>query len=202
MIFDEISRCRPDIQNKLFPIVHERRVQGLLLEDLKYRWAAMNPPVAEDDETGYIGSEPLDTALADRFAFIVEMPGWKSLSEAEQTAVILADPGEWDRSAAAGLTSLLGTARASAAVLQSTIGESVAVYVRTLMALLDQAGVELSPRRGGMLLRSILAVHAAALAIEPTSKPGDSALLALMNGLPQRAQGFSVPNTKVLAAHK
>jgi MoxR-like ATPase len=202
VIFDEISRCRPDIQNKLFPIVHERRVQGLLLEDLKYRWAAMNPPAAEDDDTGYIGSEPLDTALADRFAFVVEMPGWKSLSEAEQTAVILADPGEWDRSAAAGLTSLLGTARASAAVLQSTIGESVAVYVRTLMALLDQAGVELSPRRGGMLLRSILAVHAAALVIEPTSKPGDSALLALMNGLPQRAQGFSVPNTKVLAAHK
>jgi MoxR-like ATPase len=25
VIFDEISRCRPDIQNKLFPIIHERR---------------------------------------------------------------------------------------------------------------------------------------------------------------------------------
>ena len=32
VIFDEISRCRPDIQNKLFPIIHERRVQGISLE--------------------------------------------------------------------------------------------------------------------------------------------------------------------------
>ena len=29
VIFDEISRCRVDIQNKLFPIIHERKVQGL-----------------------------------------------------------------------------------------------------------------------------------------------------------------------------
>ena len=39
VIFDEISRCRPDIQNKLFPIVHERRAQGMLLEGLRHRWA-------------------------------------------------------------------------------------------------------------------------------------------------------------------
>ena len=44
VIFDEISRCRPDIQNKLFPIIHERKVQGLRLVGLQYRWAAMNPP--------------------------------------------------------------------------------------------------------------------------------------------------------------
>ena len=35
VIFDEISRCRPDIQNKLFPIIHERRVQGISLEGLR-----------------------------------------------------------------------------------------------------------------------------------------------------------------------
>ena len=83
VIFDEISRCRPDIQNKLFPIIHERRAQGILLEDLKYRWAAMNPPVSEDDDDGYIGSEPLDPALTDRFAFVVNMPSWERYSEAE-----------------------------------------------------------------------------------------------------------------------
>ena len=48
VFLDEISRCRPDLQNKLFPIIHERRVQGILLEKLQYRWAAMNPP--DDDE--------------------------------------------------------------------------------------------------------------------------------------------------------
>ena len=64
VIFDEISRCRPDIQNKLFPIIHERRVQGMLLDALRFRWAAMNPPCTEDDDNGYAGSEPLDAALA------------------------------------------------------------------------------------------------------------------------------------------
>ena len=37
VIFDEISRCRPDIQNKLFPIIHERKAQGLPIEGLVYR---------------------------------------------------------------------------------------------------------------------------------------------------------------------
>jgi MoxR-like ATPase len=60
VIFDEISRCRPEIQNKLFPIIHERRVQGIALDDLRYRWAAMNPPGSDDDDNGYAGSEPLD----------------------------------------------------------------------------------------------------------------------------------------------
>jgi MoxR-like ATPase len=86
VIFDEISRCRPEIQNKLFPIIHERKVQGLHLEGLRYRWAAMNPPATNDDDNGYLGSEPLDTALADRFAFVIEMPGWGALNEAEQLA--------------------------------------------------------------------------------------------------------------------
>ena len=53
-----------------------------------------------------------------------------------------------------------------------------------------------------MLLRSVLAVHAAALAMDPTAKASDSALLAVRNGLPQRAQGIAIPNIKLLAAHK
>lgn len=42
LIFNEISRCRPDIQNKLFPIIHEGRVPVILLKGLRYRWAALN----------------------------------------------------------------------------------------------------------------------------------------------------------------
>ena len=91
VIFDEISRCRPDIQNKLFPIIHERKVQGIALDSLRYRWAAMNPPSTEDDDNGYLGSEPLDAALADRFAFVVEMPAWAGLTEDEQLAIIRAE---------------------------------------------------------------------------------------------------------------
>ncbi|HEX2905823.1 MAG TPA: MoxR family ATPase, partial [Phototrophicaceae bacterium] len=70
VFFDEISRCRPDLQNKMFPIIHERRVAGIQLQKLRHRWAAMNPPApeepgpnnAEQPAIYYLGSEPLDPA--------------------------------------------------------------------------------------------------------------------------------------------
>ncbi len=201
VIFDEISRCRPDIQNKLFPIVHERRAQGILLEDLRHRWAAMNPPMGDDDDDGYLGSEPLDAALADRFSYVVEMPAWEQFSESDQLAVILAG-ATVDTSPAAALNGALASTRAAVSSLQETMAEGVAVYVHALLALLAQAGLPLSPRRGGMLLRSVLAVHAAALVRDPTANPSDSAMMAVANGLPQRAQGIKIPETKVLAAHR
>ncbi len=90
VFFDEISRCRPDLQNKLFPIIHERRVQGISLDKLTYRWSAMNPPPGDtDNDQGYRGYEPLDQALADRFAFVVEMPAWDHFDEHQQEQVIL-----------------------------------------------------------------------------------------------------------------
>ena len=111
VIFDEISRCRPDIQNKLFPIIHERRVQGILLDDLRYRWAAMNPPTTDDEDTGYAGSEPLDKALADRFAFVVEMPSWSEFSKAEQLEVIQAKDKRISQEDGAYLVNLLQRAK-------------------------------------------------------------------------------------------
>jgi hypothetical protein len=87
VFFDEVSRCRPDLQNKLFPIVHERRVQGLALDGLRHRWAAMNPPPSAEGKAGeadYAGAEPLDVALADRFAFIADVPSLAELSPSDQ----------------------------------------------------------------------------------------------------------------------
>ena len=87
VFIDEISRARPEVQNKIFPIIHERRVQGIELPDLIHRWAAMNPPLV-DGEGDYIGSEALDSALADRFAFHVTVPGWQSLPEGIQRRIL------------------------------------------------------------------------------------------------------------------
>ena len=202
VIFDEISRCRPDIQNKLFPIIHERRVQGISLEGLRYRWAAMNPPSTEDDDNGYLGSEPLDTALADRFAFVVEMPGWNALNEAEQLAIISATDLTPSADDTIVLTNALARARAGLPAIRLSLGEGVASYVRTLTALLAQAGIILSPRRAGMIYRTVLAVDAAALALDPGTRASDAALLAVRNALPQRAQGIPVAEVKLLAAHR
>ncbi len=202
VIFDEISRCRPDIQNKLFPIVHERKVQGLLLDGLKYRWAAMNPPSTDDNDNGYSGSEPLDTALADRFAFVVEMPTWAQLSEEEQLAVIRATDSAVDPQAALALQAMLATIRSALPALEHSLGTAVAEYVRVVAALLPQAGIPLSPRRTGMLFRTVLAVHAAALTVDPRLTASDCTYLALRCSLPQRAQGLAINATKLLAAHR
>ena len=202
VIFDEVSRCRPEIQNKLFPIIHECRVQGLALEGLRYRWAAMNPPCTDEDDNGYSGSEPLDAALADRFAFVVPMPEWATLAEADQLAIIRAEDSPVMAAQAQPLVEALARARAALPAVRARIAEPIALYVRSLCALLAQAGLVASPRRAGMLYRSILAVNAAATALEPGARPEDATLLAVRNGLPQRAQGIAVPEVKLLAAHR
>lgn len=202
VIFDEISRCRPDIQNKLFPIIHERKVQGLALDGLRFRWAAMNPPSSDESDNGYLGSEPLDAALADRFAFVVEMPSWERLSEAEQLAVIRAEDGPVEPAAAQQLLDLLVRVRAGLPTIKTSLAEGIANYVRTLVALLSQAEIRLSPRRAGMLFRSILAVTAASVVLDPSASPSDTALLTVKHGLPQRAQGIAVQESKLLAAHR
>lgn len=202
VIFDEISRCRPEVQNKLFPIIHERKVQGIALEGLRFRWAAMNPPSTDDDDNGYAGSEPLDTALADRFAFVVPMPAWVTLTEEEQLAIIQAEDTPIAPTDARHLTDALARTQATLELIRSELAKGVAAYVHSVVALLAQADIALSPRRAGMLFRSILAVHAAALALDPAALLPESALLALRNALPQRAQGIAVAEMKILAAHR
>jgi MoxR-like ATPase len=203
VIIDEISRCRPDIQNKLFPIIHERRAQGLLLEGLRYRWSAMNPPARDEDEgEAYRGSEPLDPALADRFAYILEMPGWERLGEADRTAIVVANDDPVPAEAAKALAWTVAQARALLPVVTATIGGGIADYVRILVDLLRQAHFNLSPRRASMLYRSALATHAASLALDPGCTPPESVLLAVTAGLPQRAQGIALPDVKILSAHK
>jgi MoxR-like ATPase len=123
IFIDEISRARPDIQNRLFPIIHERRVQGMLLAKLRFRWAAMNPTAAEDDDSPpYAGSLPLDVALADRFAFHVRMPDWRNFSEAQQEAVIRSGGVVPDSDAGAAIGALIAHARDALTVIDAEWG--------------------------------------------------------------------------------
>jgi MoxR-like ATPase len=202
VLFDEISRCRPDIQNKIFPVVHERRVQGLTLTSLRYRWAAMNPPMTDDDEAGYVGSEPLDAALADRFVFIVQMPDWEQLTEAEQLAIIGTDAGTASPESARRLRTVLTAIRTLLPALAASLKSGLVAYAQVLHRLLSQAGIHVSPRRAGMLCRSTIAVHAAALSLDAGADLSDSALLTVRHGLPHRAEGRKIAETALLAAHK
>ena len=202
VFIDEISRCRAEVQNKLFSVIHERCVQGLPLPDLVYRWSAMNPPAGDGGDSGYTGSEPLDRALADRFAFVLDIPDWQRLAADAQERLILTADSALDSVAAGRLAGAVERGCRVAARIRSSLSEVLARYVRILCALLRQANLVLSPRRAVMLLRNIVAVHAARLLDAPDADPAASAFLALRHSLPQRATGEPINETSVLAAHK
>ncbi|MEW6282091.1 MAG: MoxR family ATPase [Candidatus Eremiobacterota bacterium] len=198
LFVDELSRTRPDLQNKLFPILHERRVAGIRLEDLQHRWAAMNPPATcdpdSDEEPSYAGSEALDLALADRFPFVLRVPAWKELSDAEKQALVRgdvpADPGR--------VAGLVERCRADIApVTQRTAG-----YVVSLVGALDSAGVRLSPRRARMLAGNIQAVLAACRVLGLDPEPSVIVEHVVTCSLPQTAEADPPTPLTVRSCHR
>ena len=214
VFLDEINRCRPELQNKLFPIVHERRVQGIQLEKLRYRWAAMNPPPEPDTEEAeeYLGAEPLDPALADRFSFILTAPSWSELNHTSRLKVISDQyAGEHPFTVSPGL--LVEKARKAYLALQSSPPVQLAEYVIALENQYSKTKGYLSTRRLTNLHRNILAIHAARTVIEgvPAKRSrnaknfGDweeSAYLALIHSLPETVNTGKTGNAKLLAMHK
>jgi MoxR-like ATPase len=210
VFIDEISRARLDVQNRLFPVIHEKRVQGIALESLEHRWAAMNPPGGEDadddDSPVYAGSQPLDLALADRFALHTRVPDWRAFGAAEQEAVICAaqgQPGEGEAAQAGALwAAALQATRERLPMVQAQWGPSIARYVRLLAALLAEGGAVLSARRAGMVAGNVAAVHAARLSADPAARLEDSACIAALNSMPFAAAGGKLEDAKLLACHR
>ena len=200
VFFDEISRCRPDIQNKMFPIVHERRVQGIELKDLRYRWAAMNPPMTDDTEDDYLGSEPLDLAFADRFAFVIEMPSWGGFSDDQKMSVIQMDSNSIQQSSDT-LATIIEATRELIGGYQESHGDRIGEYVLRTSNLLQEAGITLSPRRTNMLFRSIIAVYATSLPLNLDIELNDLTYLVLKNSIPTRCTGVQVKDLTLYTAH-
>jgi len=156
----------------------------------------------DGDDAGYIGSEPLDAALADRFVFVVQMPEGGQLTEAGQRAIIGSDAGTVSDESARRLRTVLATIRTLLPALTASLKSGLVAYLQVLHRLLGQASIHLSPRRAGMLCRSTIAVHAAALVLDANAILSDSALLTVRHGLPHRAEGRKIAETALLAAHK
>ncbi|MGN0833084.1 MAG: AAA family ATPase [Kiritimatiellia bacterium] len=196
VFIDEISRTRPELQNKLFPIVYDRRVQGRPLSRLVYRWAAMNPPPTDEELDGgealYLGSEPLDAALADRFPYIMSVPDWDELSPSDQQKV-LADQFAGRHEFPVAIRELVAEARERYNELVPELTKRLTSYVVTLVPKLHASRYDVSTRRATMLLRCAIAVHAARQVLARRTGGDDpqlydSARLALLNTLPDRAR--------------
>jgi MoxR-like ATPase len=158
VLIDEISRCKPEHQNRLFSLVHERRVQGIAIPRLRWRWAAMNPCSADQSATqDYVGSEPLDAALADRFALFVTASDWADLTEEERAGVV--DPAGEGRISGDGDT-LRREVAAWRAAFEAQLPRCPALvtsYALAATTALNAAKVRISPRRARLLARSLLA---------------------------------------------
>ncbi len=197
VLVDEINRCKPEHQNRLFSLVQERRIQGLKLEKLRYRWAAMNPPGFDQDGEGYSGCEPLDAALADRFAFIINVADWHELDESDQIAI--ADPrGEGALSRdKCGLAEFVEEARARLAEKVKAPPSTVLEYARRVADALGQAGLRISPRRVRQMTRNLLALESV------SDWPREKLFrLGVEWSLPQRTAITQPDEAVVTAAHR
>ncbi len=202
VFLDEISRCRPETQNKLFSVIHEKRVQGLALPNLRYRWGAMNPPLTDDTDPGdaYEGSLPLDPALADRFAWVVELPALIDLAPEDRIALI--SRGGTQAGSPPDLGSLVGQTRQQIAGLSGDDLAWITRYVDGLVPPLAEARLAISGRRAVMLAGGIASLHAASLVLGQNLKLEDCGLAAVRTGLPQRAQGRVIEASKLTAIHR
>lgn len=206
VFIDEIGRCRPETANKLFPIVHERRIQGIELAGLRYRWAATNPPVEALDiarEEAYEGVERLDAALADRFAFVIAMPAFDALSDVDRLAVI---EGCADRPSADGyrnVRELVATTRDIIAAASPEMRASAAQYVLALVPRLKGAQVTIGGRRAAMLTRNVIAIWAAHIALGRSAQrgKGDAFCDAVIASISDRVRRV-ISHAQLIAAHQ
>lgn len=203
VFLDEISRCRPESQNKLFSVIHEKRIQGLALTSLRYRWAAMNPPMTGEEveeEEVYEGSLPLDPALADRFAYLVALPSFEDMSSKVRMRIIR-EGGEAP-SARPKLERVITRARQAAVALRQQKLDWTVRYVDALVMPLREAGLPISGRRAVSLAQSIVSIAGAAEALRLDLGLEGSAFLALKWGLPHRGQGRRIEEGKLRSIHR
>jgi len=201
---DELSRARPDMLNRLFPIIHERVVQGMPLPKLRYRWAAMNPPSKDDAvsaDVSYLGSEPLDPALADRFGFVLEVPSWASMSDGDQRAIITSDDTRPPADSCRAVSDAIAVTRSEMDSVLDFAGKGIADAVRDIVHHAASLGVHLSGRRAAMLYRNIAAVHAARVIRTPSADIVESSWLAMSSSVPQRAQGIAFDSARLMVVH-
>jgi len=210
VFFDEISRCRPDLQNKLFPIIHEKRIVGIDLENLRFRWAAMNPPSPDDPDMDaattemYLGSEPLDPALTDRFPFVLPVPTWDELSKEDRRKLVsLRDETGKPTTLEFSLEEIVKRCEDNRIQVTEAWGEWLTDYIVYLMDLLDKANLPQSPRRARMLAHTIIAIHSARLVLEGQAIDfADSAELGLLYGLPQTASEVPPSPATIISVHR
>lgn len=80
VLFGELNRANPELQSKYLQMIQSREILGVRTS-VTHVYADMNP-------LHYDGCHPLDPALGDRFAFILEVPDFHDLTVEDQKRVL------------------------------------------------------------------------------------------------------------------
>ena len=151
IFIDEISRCRIDMQNRLFPIVHERKLQGKDLEHLEYCWSAMNPSTKD-----YVGTYNLDVAFADRYHWLIRVP--ETMSMKDELAII--EGINPISGAGKKLQQIIREIRGTLHTVRAAFKPIVSELVQTVRGILENAGFSFSLRRAHIIYQNIIALLA------------------------------------------
>jgi MoxR-like ATPase len=197
VLVDEISRCRPEHQNRFFSLIHERRLQGLALPNLTYRWAAMNPCSEEPTDEIYEGTHALDQALADRFSFVITVPDWDGLSSDDRLLVADARGIDAPSLDSVGLAAAVAIGQERFRNAPADLHEFAAQYASAAATLFLTPKIRLSPRRVRMLSRNLIAVTV----IHGGQPEPDAFLHALRTSLPQPAWGKYPDDAVIRSVH-
>jgi len=214
ILIDEISRANPSMQNKWLEVIRSRQIMGRKIPNLKYIFAAMNPL------DGYLGTTPLDPALAGRFAFILTIPDvtqMKSgdinkviLNICEDDAVVLSrrtfrTANSPDDANQRNLRQLITSAQNVIARIAGKYNRLISNYIMNILGYFLSQKVKLDGRRLGMFRRNCLAY----LAIKTVRSGGkqtekdifDYFYECLKYSLPYISCGEELPQNLLNTAH-
>jgi MoxR-like ATPase len=160
VLIDELSRCKPEVQNKFFSIVQEKKIQGIYLDKLQYRWAAMNPiaDLSNDVDDYYEGSISLDQALADRFAFVLEVPDWDEIAEDDQVKIIHPAGEGAITEVTVDLSIFIDHCKTQFKQLIQHPPYEIIKYCQIATTMMTDAGFRISPRRARLMARNLTAL--------------------------------------------
>jgi len=160
ILIDEINRCKPETQNKFFSLIHEKKLEGIELKNLVYRWAAMNPPAYIDEDNAYHqyeGVNYLDKALADRFSIFIETPNWSQL-DIENKEIILSNVADKEINPDKDLIKNISLLKDEFKKALEFKNDDINRYSIFVADSLIKAGIDLSSRRIKMIVKNLIAL--------------------------------------------
>jgi len=160
ILIDEINRCKPETQNKFFSLIHEKKLEGIELKNLVYRWAAMNPPAYIDEDNAYQqyeGVNYLDKALADRFSIFIETPNWSQL-DIENKKIILSNVAGEKINQDEDLIKNISLLKDEFKKALEFKNDDINRYSIFVADSLIKTGIDLSSRRIKMIVRNLIAL--------------------------------------------